>query len=212
MRSTHLNAEKPLVVGIGGTTRSQSSSEMALAVSLEAARTAGAETLMFSGSALELPLYAPSSKAREPAAERLIEALRRADGVIISSPSYHGGVSGMIKNALDYVEDMRGDDRIYFDGRAVGCIACGAGWNATGQTLASLRAVVHALRGWPTPMGVVMNTNPASDGGMPAWQHPETVAQLQIVGRQVVEFALAKRCSLNPPLPLGQADRIMAAS
>ena len=31
------------------------------------------------------------------------------------------------------------------------------GWQACGSALAHLRSIVHALRGWPTPMGVTFN-------------------------------------------------------
>ncbi|WP_163579655.1 NADPH-dependent FMN reductase, partial [Klebsiella pneumoniae] len=80
------------------------------------------------------PMFAPERPDRSDEARALIAALRRADGIVISSPGYHGSMSGLIKNALDYTEDMRDDAQPYFDGRAVGCIACAAGWQATGST------------------------------------------------------------------------------
>ena len=40
-------------------------------------------------------------------------AYRWADGLLVASPGYHGGISGMMKNALDYVEDLRADERVY---------------------------------------------------------------------------------------------------
>ena len=76
------------------------------------------------------------------ASGRLIAALRRADGVIIATPCYHGSVSGLLKNALDYVEDMAQDPHPYFDGRAVGLIVCGSGWQTTAITLSALRSIV----------------------------------------------------------------------
>jgi FMN reductase len=88
----------------------------------------------------------------------MIADLRRADGVIISSPCYHGGVSGLVKNALDYVEDMRADPRVYFDGRAVGAIGLGYGYQGPTVVLNQLRQITHALRGWPVPMGVSINS------------------------------------------------------
>jgi FMN reductase len=144
----------PLIVGMGGTTRDGSSSEVALRVALKAAERAGAETVMLAGAALDLPMYAPERADRSSKARQLIDLLRRSHGVIITSPGYHGSISGLIKNALDYAEDMRQDDAVYFEGRAVGCIACACGWQATGSTLATLRSIVHALRGWPAPIGV----------------------------------------------------------
>src|SRR3546814_2003634 len=53
---------------------------------------------------------------------------------------------------------MAKDERVYFEGRAVGLIAVAAGWQATGTTLATLRSITHALRGWPTPMAVAVNS------------------------------------------------------
>jgi FMN reductase len=158
--------KQPLIVGIGGTLRPGSSSERALVESLRAAEVTGARTLMIAGQGLALPHYDPSATARSPEAKALVDAFRACDGLIISSPAYHGTISGLLKNALDYAEDLRADRRVYFDGIAVGCIACGAGWQAAVQTLACLRTIVHSLRGWPTPLGAVLNTSaPLFDHG-----------------------------------------------
>ncbi|MFI2028779.1 NADPH-dependent FMN reductase [Streptomyces buecherae] len=40
-----------------------------------------------------------------------------------SAPTYHGTVSGVLKNALDYVNDLIGEPRPFLDGRPVGCVA-----------------------------------------------------------------------------------------
>ena len=87
----------------------------------------------------------------------MLEGVRQADGVIIATPGYHGSVSGLIKNALDSLEGLRNDPRPYFEGRAVGCLVTADGWQAGGTTLSSIRATIHALRGWPTPLGVAFN-------------------------------------------------------
>ncbi|MES3707285.1 NAD(P)H-dependent oxidoreductase [Pseudomonas putida] len=149
----------PLIVGIGGTTRSGSSTERALACALQHARQCGARTLMFGGAELaQLPAFNPEDNTRSAGQLALIEAVRQADGIILATPGYHGGVSGLVKNALDLLEDLRDDTRVYFDGRAVGCIVTAAGWQGCNTTLAALRSIVHAMRGWPTPLGVTLNT------------------------------------------------------
>ena len=68
-------------------------------------------------------------------------------------------MSGLVKNALDYLEELRGDQRPYLDGRAVGLVAVARGWQASVATLGTLRQVVHALRGWPTPLGLAINSS-----------------------------------------------------
>jgi FMN reductase len=135
-----------------------SSSEMAIRFALRQAALHDTRVQMVGGEVLILPPYDSSDVTRAERAKTLIQALREADGIILSTPAYHGGISGLIKNAIDYTEDMRGDDRAYFDGRAVGTIVCAGGWQAARTTLGSLRSVVHSLRGWNTPMGVMINT------------------------------------------------------
>ena len=177
---------RPLVVGIGGTARAGSTSRRLLEGALEAAQRAGASTLLLGHDDLELPLYSPEKVERTEKAKRLVAEVARADGLIVSSPGYHGGPSGLVKNALDYLEDLRNDARPYCDGRAVGCIACASGWQAATTTLVGLRSIAHALRAWPTPLGIAVNTNDRPP------DH-ELEALLEILGRQVVEFALLRK-------------------
>ena len=181
-----------LVVGIGGTIRPDSSTDTALRAALDAAEGEGAETRCFAGAELAgLPLFSPADERRSPEATELIETVRRADGLIVASPGYHASISGMVKNALDYLEDLREDERPYLSGRGVGCIATGAGWQATVSTLAALRAIVHALRGWPTPLGAAINTAPGADED----DQRRAAFQLETIGTEVVEFARTRRAA-----------------
>src|SRR5271169_2918737 len=125
---------------------------------LKAAAGAGARTNLICGPMLQLPLYQPDNPERSAGARFLVAELARADGIIIGSPGYHGSISGLVKNALDYAADLRSDVRPYFSGRAVGCIATAAGWPGAVNTLGALRDIVHALRGWPTPVGAAINS------------------------------------------------------
>jgi FMN reductase len=178
-----------LVLGLGGSTRPDSSTERALRVSLAAAENEGAQTEVLAGGDLLLPPYEPDVPNRTREAGLLVEKVRRADGLIVASPGYHGLLSGLVKNALDYLEDLRDDQRPYLDGRAVGLIATATGWQATVSTLMSLRAAVHALRGWPTPMGAAVNTAGGLFDDRGECADPAARFQLELVGRQVVEFA-----------------------
>jgi FMN reductase len=181
------------VVGIGGSMRDDSQSERALSVVLQGAEVAGAETVAITGPELVLPFYDPAVLERSAVALRLVQALREADGVVLVSPGYHGTVSGLVKNALDYVEDLRADAQPYLDGRAVGCVAMALGWQAAVTTLTALRSIVHALRGWPTPLGAALNSAEVSfdDQGVPSDAAVERT--LRTIGEQVVQFALDHR-------------------
>jgi FMN reductase len=180
---------RPLVLGIGGTIRSGSSSEKALALALASAEIAGAEIMMLSGADLDMPMYDPKSTARADKASRFVELVRQCDGLILSSPCYHGALPGLIKNAIDYIEDLRDDRRPYLEGRAVGCIVCAAGWQGTGSTLSGLRDIVHALRGWPTPLAATINSLEAPFENAESGSASKVKSQLDTVARQVVHFA-----------------------
>jgi FMN reductase len=193
------NGRAPLIVGVGGTQRPQSSSVTALRFCMQEAERAGARTLLFAGPDLELPHYDPTKPDRTELARRFIQAVREADGLILASPGYHGGVSGLVKNVLDYLEDTARDERPYLTARAVGCIAAAAGWQAGGPVLAALRAVVHALRGWPTPLGVQLNTAVPVFNAGGACVDAAAEKQLKIMTAQVVEFALMAHRSAPQP-------------
>jgi FMN reductase len=190
--------EAPLVVGIGGAAKPDSSTDRALMIALGAAQRAGARTVMFGGAELaKLPHYLTHGTL-PPEAGDLLAAVRHADGLILASPGYHGSISGLVKNAIDFLEEMAGDARPYLDGLPVGLVATAYGWQASVNTLHALRTIVHALRGWPTPLGAAVN----SAGGLfqaDGKPDPAVARQLDMVGEQVASFAaMVKRHKAKP--------------
>jgi len=183
----------PLVVGLGGTLREGSSTERALRYCLSAVERQGGRTKLYAGPDIDLPMYAPHNLDRTPKAAELVGALRDADAVIVASPGYHGAVSGLVKNALDYIEDLREDPRVYLDNTPWGCITCAYGWQAAVGTLGQLRVIGHALRAWPTPLGVPINS------ADPVWDESGELTdttvrdQLDMLASQVLSFALDRR-------------------
>jgi FMN reductase len=168
-------------------------SERALRIAADPLIAAGADVRFLASRDLILPIYDTATGDRTAAADAVVEALRHANGVLLASPGYHGTISGMVKNALDYVEDLRHDARPYLDGRAVGIIAVAHGWQTAVGTLDHLRQVVHSLRGWPTPLGVAINDAAGLIGADAASSDPGIVRQLHTMGGQVLSFATAMR-------------------
>jgi len=181
---------RPLIVGLGGTVRAGSSTERALAVALRAAEARGARTLLLGGDFLaRLPIYDPRPGGPTSEQAELAAAVREAAGVIVASPGYHGSISGVVKNALDTLELTRDDPAPYFTGMAVGTIVAADGWQAAGTTLMALRGIIHAMRGWPTPLGAALNTalKPFDEDG--ECREAKDAWQLATVAEQVVDFA-----------------------
>lgn len=185
-----MSSARPLIVGIGGTVRAGSTTERALAVALRAAEAEGADTRLFGGEFLaRLPIFDPRPGAVTTEQAELAEAVRAADGVIVATPGYHGSLSGVVKNALDTLELTRDDATPYFQGRPVGVIITADGWQAAGTTLMALRAIIHALRGWPTPFGAALNAGAGLFDEAGECREPKDAWQLVTVAEQVMEFA-----------------------
>ena len=192
---TALRGDRPLVVGLGGTLRTNSSTERVLRYCLESIERQGGRTEIYSGTDLDMPMYSPHELDRTPQARKLVDSLRGADAVIVSSPGYHGGVSGLIKNAIDYIEDLRDEPRTYLDNTPWGCISCAYGWQAAVGTLGQLRSIGHALRAWPTPLGVAINSADQIWDESGELTDEAVRGQLDMLAGQVLTFASAGRQS-----------------
>lgn len=180
------------IVGIGGSTREGSSTEVLVRAVLTAAEKRGATARLYCGSALMLPPYEQTAESTAAVAP-LIADIRRADAVVVGSPGYHGTISGLVKNVLDYLEELRRDDPPYLDRKAVGCVTTAYGWQAAVNTLTTLRQVVHALRGWPTPLGLAVNVAGGLVGEGGAISDPGLADSVDVMADQLLEFATAMR-------------------
>lgn len=180
---------RPLILAVGGSHRPGASTDKALKVASAAAEQAGAEIELVPGSDLQFPIYGSADPDCIPSLQQFLKLYQQCDGLLLASPGYHGSISGLLKNALDYTDVLRGKGKAYLDGKAVGCIVCAYGWQATGTTLVTMRNIVHALRGWPTPLAVAINSSLPfldDDGNC---VDKSIQSQLEILAEQVVAFA-----------------------
>ena len=148
----------PLLVGLGGSLREKSYSRAALREALRIAEAGGAATELLDVRELNLPMFVPDLPVEEyPSSQqanitRFIEACRRAEAMIWASPTYHGTISGVLKNALDFMEFLSDDERPYLQGRAVGLMTI-----PDPTTFAAMINAVHELRAWLAPTQVALS-------------------------------------------------------
>jgi FMN reductase len=156
----------PLIVGLGGTLREKSYSRAALREALRIAAEHGAHTELLDLRELGLPMFVPDIGIDEypheyqAAITLLIESCRNAKAMIWSSPTYHGTVSGVLKNALDYIELMSDDQPAYLGGKAIGLISIN-----DSKTFSAMSNSVHELHAWLAPTHVQLGKSDF-DGGM----------------------------------------------
>jgi FMN reductase len=180
---------KPYIVLLGGATVPRSTTEQALRFTAQVLEELGAKVEVLAGAQIDLPMYAPENPSRTDMARHIVKSLRKCDGIVIAGEGYHGALSGMMKNTLDYAEDLSKDAAPYFHGRVVGLIGAASTWRDLGTVLTSLRSVVHALRGWPTPLGVAINASLPTFDENGHCLIPELASQLRMLAEQVLEFA-----------------------
>ncbi len=90
------------ILAISGSLRRASNNTMLLRATAALAP-AGVDISVYGGLG-ELPLFNPDHEGRAPApVRRLCARLRAVDGVLIASPEYAHGITGAMKNALDWL-------------------------------------------------------------------------------------------------------------
>src|SRR5688572_14287207 len=100
------------VLGIGGSTRRASKSLVLMQSALHLAADAGAEVILADVRTLDLPIYDHDRPLQDypSSLHELLSAARAADAYILCSPTYHGTVSGAVKNALDALNFLEDED------------------------------------------------------------------------------------------------------
>src|SRR5712672_1650392 len=141
------------IVGLGGSLAQHSSSLSALKVALEGARDYGADVELFDLRELNLPMFVPGVESVPVAARELCDAVQAAQGMLWSSPLYHGTVSGSFKNALDWLQLLSDRNPPYLTDKVVGLISTAGGTHGL-QAVNTMEFVVRALRGWAVPLVV----------------------------------------------------------
>ena len=167
----------PLVVGVSGSRRDGSHTLKAVDRALEAAAAAGAETELIDLASVSLPLYHPDEDDRGDAAD-LKRLVRRADGVVLGSPTYHRTFSSTFKNFHDY---CGGDE---FEDTIVGLVAVAGGSVSLAGTLNGMRVTVGGVGGTTiaTQAGVPNARDQFDDG---AFLDPDVEEGVAAVGREV---------------------------
>jgi FMN reductase len=144
------NSESIRVVGLGGSLSKVSTSLAALKLALQGASDAGAQTALLDIRTLDLPIYVPDLDP-PPSVVQMCNEVHHANGLIWSSPMYHGTISGSFKNAVDWLQLLGERDPPYLKDKIVEMISTAGGVQGL-QAVNTMEFIVRALRGWAVPM------------------------------------------------------------
>lgn len=170
------------IVGICGSLRQGSYTRMALVVALRGAAEAGAQTQLIDLREYKLP-FCDGGDGDSPDAKKLRQQVSAAQGIILATPEYHGGYSGVLKNALD----LMGFDE--FEGKMLGLVGISGGAMGAAGALNTLRSVGRAVHAWVVPeQTAVPHADEVFDNAGNC-KVPGVEKRLKEVGRQVAKFA-----------------------
>lgn len=138
------------IVGIAGSLRPGSYSQQVLRLAAQRLEALGAEVEILDLRDLNLPLcHGGKDYSDYPDVARLQQAFAGADGMVLVTPEYHGGVSGVLKNALD----LMSFDQL--DGKVAGMISI-LGGQANSNALNHLRTILRWVHTWVIPEQVAI--------------------------------------------------------
>ncbi len=140
---------------------------------------------------LRLPLYDGDLEDREgipPEVQRLADQIRAADAVVISGPEYNKGLSGVLKNALDWVSRTKGGP---WRDKPVAIMAATGGRAGGERTQWTLRLCLTPFRPrlLPGPEVLVGNTSDQfdADGRLTNERYEAALTELMTDLRKEVE-------------------------
>ncbi|MGY4521478.1 FMN reductase [Thermostichus sp. MS-CIW-30] len=144
-QTTMAEASEARFVAIGGSLRPNSLTYQALEVARREFEKLGIPLHILDLRQMKLPFVDGSeSYADYPDVAVLRATMKRADGIILASPEYHGGISGSLKNALDLLSFEQ------LEGKVFGLISV-LGGESNSNTLNQMRLIVRWVHGWVIP-------------------------------------------------------------
>ena len=136
-------SESPRILAFAGSLRSESFNKRLVKIAIEGAREAGAEVDFLDLHDLPLPVFDQDEETAHglPAnARALKDLLIHHHGFLISSPEYNSGISGALKNAIDWASRQEKEDEpplVAFRGKSCALMSASPGG------LGGLRGLVH---------------------------------------------------------------------
>ena len=133
------------IVGIGGSLRADSYSQIALRLAAQRVEALDAEVEILDLREMQLPFCNGEQEYPDyPDVQKLQNAVSRADGLILATPEYHGSISGVLKNALDLMSFEQ------LSGKVTGLISV-LGGQPNSNALNDLRIIMRWVHGWVIP-------------------------------------------------------------
>lgn len=139
------------ILAFSGSSRRDSLNQKLLDIAAAGARNVGADVTPVRLAEYDLPLYdadLEDERGMPTGARALQELLTRHDALLIATPEYNGGYTGLLKNTLDWVSRPRPDGSsgiALFAGKAAALVSASPGKLGGLRSQIGMRAVLEKL-------------------------------------------------------------------
>lgn len=122
-------------------------------------RERGFDPTVFNLGSSHIPIFSLEELAKKPeSVTEMCNIFRQAELHVWMTPLYHGGMTGAMKNCLDWLELTSKYDRPYLTGKVVALLSWADGTQAM-QGINAMDAVAKALRAWVLPYSLPILKN-----------------------------------------------------
>lgn len=185
------------VLGVCGSTREGSRTKVLVETALAAAEDSGAKTKLLNLRDVQLPIYDARHDALydRPEVKQIVELAEWADAFILGTPEYHGGISGALKNWMDFLYDE-------FSGKLCGVVSASGGGGGVTSILATKQSFAYC-HGFNLPFHAGARGGDFEGGKLITEKVRDRLVRL---GHDVVRYAPVLRKAFEEARKLGLDD------
>lgn len=140
--------KSPRILAFGGSLRAASFNHKLVTIAARGARGAGVPVTLIRLKDFPMPIFdqdIEDAQGMPENAAKLKALFAEHDGLLIASPEYNSGITGALKNAIDWVSRATSEDEpplVAFRGKTAGLVACSPGRYGGSRSLAQLRPLL----------------------------------------------------------------------
>ena len=185
----------PKILAFAGSLRRDSLNKKAVKIAVEGAKLAGAEVTYIDLKDFPVPVYDGDIEAESGLPEnaiRLQQLMIEHDGFLISSPEYNSGISGALKNYIDWTSRPHGELKAgaAYGGKFASIMSASPGGLGGIRALPNVRTIlasmgVHVL---PEDFGLGKAHEAFNDDGSAKTEFVQNM--LEKLGRNLTEFLI----------------------
>ena len=183
----------PKILAFAGSTRTGSFNKQLVKIGVAGARAAGAEVTLVDLRDLPMPLYDGDLEATEgipPNGQKFKALMLAHQGLLISAPEYNSGITGVLKNAIDWASRSAPGEAplACFVGKVAALMSASPGGLGGLRSLVHVRSILGNIRVLVLPDQVAIPRAHEAFAPDGALKDPKQQAAIEQLGRTLAEI------------------------